>query len=292
MSRPLVWNVDPVFFHFGNVSVRYYGICFGLALVTGFLVWYRRVLRDGRSVAFGEDFLIFTVPSVIIGGRVGYCFFYAPRTYLAHPLQILAFWRGGLASHGVAIGLAVALWLFSRRHHVTWTLVGDYFAPGVALAVGWVRIGNFFNSEVLGRVTHVPWAIVFARHDNLPRHPAQLYDFMIGPITWLVLRYVERKEIRPLGSGLIAGTFLVVYFGIRIFVETYKDFYLEELRTFGPFRVIESWVGVPIHTGQMLSVIPVLFGVILIIRAMAMRREPVVDSPAPDSFSGAASLGL
>jgi prolipoprotein diacylglyceryl transferase len=268
VSSHFVWKADPVLLHIGHISVRYYGICFGFALVTGFVIWYNRVRRYGESIAFAELFLLYTVPAVIVGGRLGFCFFYMPRYYLAHPLQIFAFWQGGIASHGVAIGLAVALWLFSRRFGVTWTLIGDYFAPGVALAVGWIRVGNFFNSEVIGRPSSVPWAVVFARHDMIPRHPAQLYDLLIGPLTWLVLLWVERRRIRPIGSGMLAGTFLTVYFGVRIFVERYKDFYVEQLREYGPFRAIEGWLAFPIHTGQWLSVLPVIIGIWLIARAL------------------------
>jgi|ERR1035437_6905314 prolipoprotein diacylglyceryl transferase len=268
MSNPIVWNVDPVLAHLGPLAIRYYGICFGLALATGFAVWFNRVRRLGESAAFAEEFLYFGVPAVIIGGRLGYCFFYAPRFYVANPLRIVALWQGGIASHGVALGLVIALWAFSRRHHITWTRLADYFAPAVALAVGWIRVGNFFNSEVLGRPASAPWAIVFARHDLVPRHPAQLYDMLIGPVTYLVLVAVERRRIRPIGSGLIAGMFLTVYFGLRIFVEQYKDFYVEQLRGMPPFRNIEQWLGFPIHTGQWLSIVPLLTGMFLIARAM------------------------
>jgi len=274
MDNPLVWNIDPVLVHLGPFAVRYYGICFGFALVTGFSIWYARAQRFGETKEFAEQMLYWGIPAVIIGGRLGHCLFYQPRFYLAHPLRILAFWEGGTSSHGVAIGLMIALWGFSRRHHITWTRLGDYFAPAVALAVGWVRVGNFFNSEVLGHATTVPWAIVFARHDPVPRHPAQLYDMLIGPVTWLVLVAVERRNIRPIGTGLIGGTFLTVYFGLRIFVEQYKDFYVEDLRALAPFSAVEQWLGFPIHTGQWLSVLPVLAGLFLVARARRMRSAP------------------
>jgi prolipoprotein diacylglyceryltransferase len=116
--------------------------------------------------------------------------------------------------------------------------------------------------------------VVFARHDPVPRHPAQLYDLLIGPVTYLVLLALERRNIRPVGSGLIAGAFLTVYFGLRIFVEQYKDFYVEEMRELGPFRSVEQWLGFPIHTGQWLSVLPVLVGIALMARAMRAGRSP------------------
>ena len=274
MSTPFVWNVDPVLGRFGPLVLRYYGICFALALLTAFFVWYRRVRRFGESEDFAWQWLWWGVPAVLVGGRLGFCFFYQPKVYLANPLRVFAIWEGGIASHGVAVGLAIALWGFSRRHHITWTRLGDYFAPAVALAVGWIRVGNFFNSEILGHQSSVPWAVVFARHDLLPRHPAQLYDGLIGPITYLVLWEVERRDIRPIGSGLIAGTSLTVFFSLRIFVEQFKDFWVEQLRDLTPFRQIEQLLGVPIHTGQWLSVVPVCIGVFMLFRALRYGARP------------------
>jgi phosphatidylglycerol---prolipoprotein diacylglyceryl transferase len=268
MALPLVWDVDPVLVRLGSLSIRYYGLCFGIALLTGFLVWNHRVRRFGESAEFAQGFLWMAVLGVVIGGRLGHCFFYKPRTYLADPVRVLHIWEGGVSSHGVAIGLAVALWIFSRQHRVSWIRLGDYFAPAVALAVGWIRVGNFFNSEVLGAPSNVPWAVVFARVDNVPRHPAQLYDLAIAPLTYLVLRAVERRDIRPIGSGLIAGVFLATYFSLRIGVEFFKDFYVEQLRTMAPFRAVEGLVGFEIHTGQWLSILPVVAGLALIARAM------------------------
>lgn len=268
MTFPLVWNVDPVAAQIGSLQIRYYGVCFGLAIVTGFIIWFVRVRRYGESVAFAEQLLYWGVPSVIIGGRLGHLLFYRPETLKANPLRVFAVWEGGLASHGVAVGLALALWVISVRNSVTWTRLSDYFAPAVALSVGWVRVGNFFNSELVGRPATVPWAIIFARHDAVPRHPSQLYDMLIGPATYFILRALERRNIRPIGSGLVAGAFLAVYFGLRIFVEQYKDFYVEQWRETLPARTVEQWVGFPIHTGQWLSIVPVLAGLLLIARAM------------------------
>jgi prolipoprotein diacylglyceryl transferase len=273
MANPIIWNVNPVLITLGPLSVRYYGICFGLAIATAFTVWYARVRRFGESIEFAEQLLYVGVPAVLIGGRLGYCLFYAPKTFLAEPWRIVAIWQGGIVSHGVAIGITCAVWWMSRRHHVSFLRLGDYLTPAVALAVGWIRVGNFFNSEIIGRPASVPWAVVFARHDQIPRHPAQLYDLAMGPLTYLVLREVERRNVRPIGSGLISGTFLAVYFGMRLYVETFKDFYLEQVRELPPFSTIESLLGVKIHTGQWLSLLPCLIGIALIIRALR-RRVP------------------
>lgn len=266
----MVWNVDPVMLRVGSVAVRYYGVCFGLAIATTFLIWRRRALRSGASSEVADSLLWYGIPAVVVGGRLGYVLFYAPRDFVRHPWDAFAIWQGGIASHGVAIGLVIALWAFSRRYGIPWLRLADCLAPALALGVGFVRLGNFFNSEILGRASSVPWAIVFARRDAVPRHPAQLYDLLIGPITYAVLRAVERRYPDRAGSGLVAGAFLAVYFGLRIFVEQYKDFYVEQVRTLEPFATIERWVGAPIHTGQWLSVIPVCVGLVLLVRAMPL----------------------
>lgn len=280
MPQPFVWDVDPVLARVGPLSVRYYGLCFGLALLTGYTVWYRRARRFGESPRFAESFLWYGVAGVILGGRLGHCFFYRPLYYLAHPLRIVAIWDGGVASHGVALGVTIALWAFARRRGVPLLRLGDYLVPAVALGVNWVRIGNFFNSEIVGHAAPagLPWAVVFARHDLVPRHPVQLYEALMGPATWLVLHAVERRDVRPIGSGLLGGTFLVTYFGLRFYMEQYKDFMIEQLRTMAPFSTVERLVGAPIHTGQWLSLVPIAAGLALVVRALRGPR-PLRHAP-------------
>jgi phosphatidylglycerol---prolipoprotein diacylglyceryl transferase len=275
MPHPFVWNVDPVLVRLGPVSIRYYGVFFGLAIVTGFVVWSRRVRRCGESRSFAEAGLWWGVGAAVVGGRLGDCFLYHPRYYLAHPLQVVSVWQGGLSSHGAAAGFALATWAFARRHQVTWLRVSDYLVPAIALAGGWIRLGNFFNSEIVGRPAAVPWAVVFARYDAIPRHPAQLYDGAMALVTYAVLRAVERRSVRPIGSGLMSGIFLSVYFALRIGIEAYKDFYVEELRDTAAFRTGEQLLGAPIHTGQWLSVLPMIAGVALVARAL---RRPAASA--------------
>lgn len=271
MSTPFVWNVDPVLLEIGPLAIRWYGVFFACAISTGFFIWYGRARRDGLPAAVAEAWLWWGAAAVVVGGRLGHVLFYQPSTYLADPLRIVRVWEGGLASHGVAAGLLVALWLYGRRHGIGWATLADLFAPAGALAAGWIRLGNFFNSEILGRPADLPWAVVFARHDAVPRHPVQLYEMLMGPLTWVVLVQVERRRPGSVGSGLLAGTFLLVFFGLRIVAERFKDFTVEELRTTAPLQAAESMLGGAVHTGQWLSIVPVLLGAFLVWRAARLR---------------------
>jgi prolipoprotein diacylglyceryl transferase len=295
----LNWDLDPVLLHLGPLQIRYYGVLFAMTIYTGFYVWRRQALRNGESVDFAEQFLWWGVVAIVGGARLGHVFFYEYKTYLANPIEIIKFWKGGLASHGATVGLITALWLFARKHKTTWTRVGDYVAPAVALAAGGVRLGNFFNSEIVGRVSDVPWAVQFVRYCRIehlcpppdaactlqqcmPRHPSQLYEFLMGLATYVVLMYVEKKNFRRAGSGLLAGVLLTMYFGIRIFVENFKEYQDEQLRTDGFLRSIDGVLGHP-TTGQYLSAPLVVFGVFLIIRALRQDRDAIPEPvPTPD----------
>jgi prolipoprotein diacylglyceryl transferase len=227
------------------------------------------------------------VVAIVGGARLGHVFFYEPITYLQNPIEILKFWKGGLASHGATVGLMVALWGFGRKYDRTFRRLGDYLAPAIAIAAGGVRIGNFFNSEIVGRVTDVEWGVRFIRYCRiegiapdqcLPRHPSQMYEFLMGVTTFAVLMFLQKLDIRRAGSGFIAGVFLILYFSFRFTVEFFKEFQTEELRTQGPLGAIEEAMNYHFTMGQWLSVIPVLMGVYLLVTAL---RQPKDAMPEP-----------
>lgn len=287
MLGVFTWNLDPILLNLGFLQIRYYGVMFALTIYTGFYVWRRQCLKNGETPQFADDFLWWGVIAIVGGARLGHVFFYEPHTFLAHPLEILKFWKGGLASHGATVGLILALWLFGRKYHRSWFRLGDYLAPAIAIAAGGVRVGNFFNSEIVGRVTNSDFGVRFLRYCQiegipaeqcLPRHPSQLYEFAMGVITYVVVMAVEKKDIRRSGSGLMAGVFLTVYFTFRFLVEFFKEFQTEQLRTEGPLGGIEQAIGYHFTMGQWLSVVPVLFGIVCIVRAL---RQPKDAIPVP-----------
>lgn len=296
MFGAITWDLDPILLHLGPLQIRYYGVFFALTIYAGFYLWRRQCLRNGETPEFAESFLWWGVVAIVGGARLGHVFFYEPNTFLAHPLEIFKFWKGGLASHGATVGIILALYLFGRKHNRTWFRMADYVAPAVAIAAGGVRIGNFFNSEIVGRVTNVPWGVTFLRYCQmegiapeqcLPRHPSQLYEFMMGVITYIVVTWVERKNIRRAGSGLMAGVLLVVYFSFRFTVEFFKEFQIEQLRTEGPLGSIEQSIGYHFTMGQWLSVIPVLLGIVCIVRALRQPKDAIpepVATPDPEKL--------
>jgi phosphatidylglycerol---prolipoprotein diacylglyceryl transferase len=266
-----VWNLDPTIAVLGPFQLRYYGIIFASMLYIGFLLWRWQMLRGGYSEEIAEKYLMWGVAGVLLGSRFGHCFFYEPERYLSDPIQIFQLWKGGLASHGATVGLVVVMVLFSFKHKLRIIEVLDRFAMSAAVGAAAVRFGNFFNSEIVGRVTDVPWAVRFVRyHDQgaSPRHPSQLYEFALGLFVLASLYMADRiagKEKRP--RGLLAGLFLVIYFTGRFFVEFVKEYQVDKLVDGESFLTM----------GQYLSIVPFLCGVGILIWSFMNRNAELPE---------------
>jgi prolipoprotein diacylglyceryl transferase len=218
-----VWNVDPVFLRLGPVHLRYYGICFALTIILGYYLFEWQMARRGYARDVSARFLLYAVVGLTVGARLGHCFFYHPRLYLRHPLEIARVWQGGLASHGATIGLLLAAVVYSRRGHVPFLVLMDGTAYAAAVGAILIRIGNFFNSEIIGRETSVPWGVRFLRRDALLRHPSQIYEALGGLCILGVLLALQRNRLSKT-PGFIAGIFFVVYFAFRFIVEFVKEY--------------------------------------------------------------------
>lgn len=265
-----VWSLDPDLLQIGVLRIRYYGIIFATMIYVGFLLWRKQMLRARYSVALTERFLYWGVIAVVVGSRLGQCIFYEPQRYLANPLSVLFIWEGGLSSHGATIGLVVALLAFAHKNGLWKTEVLDRFSFSAALGATAVRLGNFINSEVVGRPTDVPWAVKFPRYDcpghpicptAEARHPSQLYEVAIGLVVLGTLILVDRmagKERRP--RGLLAAIFLIEYFSLRFAVEFWK-----EMQT--------DWDHVLLTMGQYLSIPGIVAGFALLVWAIHHRHE-------------------
>lgn len=264
-----VWNIDPVLLHLGPLQIRYYGVCFLIGLFGGYLLWRWQMLRAGRSEESAERVLIPSVIAVVAGARLGHVLFYEPGYFFSHPLKILAFWEGGLASHGAAMALVVTLWWYSRKEKMRLEEVADRFCFSIAWTAAWVRIGNFMNSEIVGRVTDVPWGVKFPRFDNhLPlekvpfRHPSQIYEALMGFAILGILLMADRamgKEKRK--SGVMISLCLILYFSGRFLVE-----FVKEYQALSP----ESS---PLTEGQYLSIPFIIAGFVWLFVALGRDRK-------------------
>lgn len=259
----LHWGIDPEIFALGPLRPRYYGLLFLAAFYVGYYVARWMYRQEGRSLEDLDRLLLYMMGGAIIGARLGHCFFYDPGYYLLNPLEILKIWRGGLASHGAAIGIVTSLWIYSHgwvssrgRPEQPYLWLMDRMAVPTALGGFFIRLGNFFNSEILGEPATVPWAIVFERVDGLPRHPAQLYEsFAYFAIFWVLMALYLRARHR-LADGGLTGAFFVLVFGVRFFIEFVKE------------RQAAYAYDLPLSVGQLLSIPVVIGGAALLIRAL------------------------
>jgi prolipoprotein diacylglyceryl transferase len=254
------WNVAPELFSFGSITVRWYGAFFATGFVCGFLIVRWIFQREEKPQRDLDTLLIYMLAGTVIGARLGHCLIYHPEYFLSHPVEILMVWKGGLASHGGAAGILIALYLYSRRRRgqpYLWLL--DRIAVPTALGGCFIRVGNLFNSEIIGLPSDLPWAILFARRDDVdlvPRHPAQLYESLAYGLIFLTLLWVYRKKKCAVPAGLLAGLFLVSVFSARFLIEFVK------------LRQAAYGEGLPLSLGQLLSIPLVFVGVILVLRAI------------------------
>ena len=257
-----VWNIDPEIAHIGFISLRWYSLCFMLTFLIGFFIMQRIFIKEGKDLLQLDPLFIHMMLGTAIGARLGHCLFYDPAFYLSHPIEILKVWEGGLASHGGAIGILLSLYLFSRNRKdfpLLWVL--DRMTLPTALAGFFIRLGNFFNSEILGTPTDVPWAIIFKRYDLVPRHPVMLYEafgylIIFFFLVWLYLRL--DGNIKP---GLFFGLYFITIFGWRFFAEFYKI----RQAAFGSDMILSM--------GQILSIPAVLLGIYFVYRANTISKE-------------------
>ncbi len=211
---------DPIAISLGPIAIRWYGLMYLIAFML-FMALGR--LRARRQVLAGwiprdiDDLLFYGVLGVILGGRLGYVLFYKPGHYLANPLEILAVWQGGMSFHGGFLGVLIAVWFYARNSGRRWLDVTDFIAPLVPLGLAAGRLGNFINAELVGRVTDVPWAMIFPSVDNLPRHPSQLYQFALEGLLLFALLWWFGAGSRP--RGALSGAFLLGYGVLRFVAE-------------------------------------------------------------------------
>jgi len=256
------WDVNPEIFRIGNFAVRWYGLLFASGFVIGYYIMKKIFANEGYGDATLDRLTVYVAIGTIVGARLGHCFFYEPAYYLANPVEILKVWHGGLASHGAAIGILLALWFFVRKEKKPYIWAIDRVVIVVALAGALIRLGNLMNSEIYGVETTLPWGFVFLRNgETAPKHPTQIYESLAYLITFGVLMWLYWKNLGKQKPGLLFGIFLVLVFGFRFFVEFVKE------------DQVAFEAGMKLNMGQWLSIPLVLGGIAILV--WAYRKKPV-----------------
>ena len=229
MTALIFPEIDPIIFSLGPLHVRWYGLMY----VLGFLASYYLVRSQIREYKYHqlanhfENLNLVLILGVVVGGRLGYVFFYNFSYYLAHPLEIPATWSGGMSFHGACLTLLLAGWIFCRKNKLDYWKAADIYIATLPIGLGLGRIGNFINGELYGRTSDLPWAMVFPGGGPFPRHPSQLYEsFLEGFLLFVILWSVRKKpwhknQYWPHGS--ILALFLIGYGCFRIVVENFRE---------------------------------------------------------------------
>jgi phosphatidylglycerol---prolipoprotein diacylglyceryl transferase len=262
--------IDPVAFSIGPVAVKWYGLAYMAGLLLGWQ-YIRRLLDTptlwpGNTAPFpaarADDLLLFMTVGVIVGGRLGSVLFYEPGYYIKNPLEILQVWKGGMAFHGALLGTGVAIWLFARWNNVSPWSTMDSCAAAVPIGLLFGRLANFINGELWGRVSDVPWSMVFPAAGPATRHPSQLYEAALeGAALFLVLRVLTHTRFELKRPGLVTGVFLAGYGFARSFCELFRE----------PDPLHKFTVGI-LTPGIAYSIPMILLGAWFIMRAM--RQKP------------------
>lgn len=270
------WHVNPVIFSIGPVDIRWYSLMFVAGFVLGWYIFKWFFKREGVPESLLDSLLLTLMIATIVGARLGHCLFYQPDYYLGSWQgfwEIFKPWKGGLASHGGAIALLLAMWWYSKhygkKHHFDFLWIMDHLCIAVAFAGCFIRLGNLFNSEIYGDVTNLPWGFIFdLRGETEPKHPTQLYEAGSYLILGLILIGLYWKKLDKLPRGFFFGLFLIGCFGMRFIIEFIKE----------PQVGFEE--GMTLNMGQLLSVPFVLAGIAILIYAFAKKVPARVVHPS------------
>ena len=250
-------TIDPVFLTIGPLEFRWYGLMYLVGFLVAYLIIARRSQGSSHPMNHEQalDFVVTLATGVIIGGRLGYMLFYDTETFLAHPIQIIKIWQGGMSFHGGLAGVAVAGYWYAKRFKTEYLLLGDFVAFAAPVGLGLGRIANFINGELYGRVTSLPIGVVFPLGGPLPRHPSQLYEAVLeGVVLFFLVRLTAR--LNPGRVGIPFATFLAGYGVSRFLVELVRE----------PDRQLGLLFNC-ISMGQLLSLPLIMCGVLLFVWA-------------------------
>ncbi len=267
------WNPAPEIFTIPGINwpVRWYGLMWAMAFIASHFFMNRVYKTEGRGEKALDTLTLYIILGTIIGARLGHCLFYGPwfdeispqgivinEGYISHPLNILKVYEGGLASHGGAIGILTAMILYCRKTKESWLWLFDRLVIVVPLAAMCIRIGNLINSEIIGRVTDVPWAFIFSQVDQLPRHPAQLYEAIFCFFLFILMYWLWKNKRDKVGPGFMFGLMCVL-----LFIERFIDEFFKE-------NQVDFENSMALNMGQWLSIPFVVIGIVMMVRSYKM----------------------
>lgn len=268
------WNMNPDLFSIGPITVRWYGLMFALSFIVGYSIVERMFKRENQNEKWLDSLLMYIVVATIVGARLGHVFFYGWDYYSQNLLEIVMVNKGGLASHGGAAGIFIALLIYSKKYtkrNVFWII--DRVVVPTALAAMAIRLGNLFNSEIYGIETAQPWGFIFERNgETVPKHPTQLYEALSYLATFGILMWMYWKTEARTKIGMLSGVFFILVFTARFFIEYIK----EDQEAFEATMAL--------NMGQWLSIPFILGGVALVV--WAVKSKPYI---APSTIEVQAS---
>ena len=251
----ITWAADPEIFQVGNFAIRWYGVLFALGFAIGYFIMLNFFRKEKIPVKLLDQLTTYMVIATVIGARVGHCLFYEPGYYLSRPIEIFKVWEGGLASHGAALGILLAVYIFSRKNKVSYLWAMDRVAVVTALAGFFIRMGNLMNSEIFGKPTSLPWGFIFENAGDpserlQPRHPTQIYEGLVYLLTFFLLFRMYWNKKGDVYQGLLISIFLILVFTSRFLIEFVKE------------PQVEFEAMMKLNMGQLLSIPFIILGVL------------------------------
>ena len=271
----IVWDPDLVAFQLGPITVRWYGLMWIIGLALAYLVVKRLYKEQKIKDEYFDPLFIYCFFGILIGARLGHCIFYQPEDFLTSwkgivemvlPIHFMAdgSWKvvgyAGLASHGGTLGLMIALWLYVRKTKLSIWMVLDNIAIATGITACFIRLGNLMNSEIIGKITDVPWAFIFEKVDAVPRHPGQLYEAIAYALLFFIMWALHKKMPEKISTGWYFGFCLTYIFASRFLIE-----YTKEIQ-----EAFEATL--PLDMGQILSIPFIIIGVYCMIRAKKVKQ--------------------
>jgi prolipoprotein diacylglyceryl transferase len=247
------WSIDPVLLNLGGIKVHWYGLIFALGLLGGYNITEWMLKKEQKDTKIIEPLFTYVVVGMIVGSRLAHCLFYDFSYYSKHPLEILFIWQGGLASHGGFFGVILALWLFSKKYNFSLYWLLSRGSIVAMLIASFIRVGNFFNSEIVGIKTNVAWGVIFDRVDSFARHPVVLYESICYFTIFVLLIFLYKKITLQKFTNIAFGLTLFLGFGSRVFIEQFKSVQSEFATQ------------LPLSMGQLLSIPFIIAGAALLI---------------------------